>query len=75
MHRLAGTIGMVIGPARRRAPIHELRQAAAASPLKPSRHPAAVDPVLVEGFRRDGPPKPEIDRAALGKRPRRAGRP
>ena len=66
---------MPIGPARRRAPTHELRQAVAPSPAKPSGHPGPIDPVPVEGFRRDAQPRTEIDRVVLGKRPRRAGRP
>jgi len=67
MHRTAGATEVVISSAKRFAVLHELRDEAEWDLPDLLTKFAAVDLVLVEGFKRDAFPKLEIHRAANGK--------
>ena len=67
MHRTAGATEVVISSAKRFAVLHELRDEPEWDLPELLTKFAAVDLVLVEGFKRDAFPKLEIHRAANGK--------
>ena len=66
-HRQAGATEVLVASGRRWALMHELRDGA--EPDLPSllSHLTAADLVLVEGFKRDAPPKIEVHRPSVGK--------
>jgi molybdopterin-guanine dinucleotide biosynthesis protein B len=66
-HRAAGATEVIISSARRWAILHELREETEWDLGALVAKMAAVDLVLVEGFKRDKFPKLEIHRAANGK--------
>lgn len=66
-HRMAGATEVLVSSAARWALMHELRGAAEPDLPELLAHLAAVDLVLVEGFKRNRHPKIEIFRAELGK--------
>jgi molybdopterin-guanine dinucleotide biosynthesis adapter protein len=66
-HRVAGATEVLVSSARRWALMHELRGAPEPSLMDLLAHLAAVDLVLVEGFKRDTQPKIEIHRPSVGK--------
>src|SRR6202521_908955 len=66
-HRLAGATEVLVGSARRWALVHELREE-----REPALHQllgklAAVDLVVIEGYKREPHPKLEVHRGAIGK--------
>jgi len=67
MHRTAGATEVVISSAKRFAVLHELRDEPEWDLPELLTKFAAVDLVLVEGFKRDAFPKLEIHRTANGK--------
>jgi len=67
MHRAAGATEVVISSSKRFAVLHELRDEPEWDLPELLAKLAAVDLVLVEGFKRDAFPKLEIHRAANGK--------
>jgi molybdopterin-guanine dinucleotide biosynthesis protein B len=67
MHRTAGATEVVISSAKRFAVLHELRDEPEWDLPELLTKFAAVDLVLVEGFKRDAFPKIEIHRTANGK--------
>ena len=66
-HRVAGATEVLVGSARRWALVHELRGEPEASLHALLTKLSPVDIVIVEGFKRDGHPKLEVHRAAVGK--------
>ena len=66
-HRMAGATEVLVGSAKRWALVHELR--GEAEPALPAllEKLSPVDLVLVEGYKREGHPKLEVYRAAVGK--------
>jgi molybdopterin-guanine dinucleotide biosynthesis protein B len=66
-HRLAGASEVLIGSANRWALIHELRGDAEPTLRALLQRLSPVDLVLVEGYKREGHPKLEVHRAAVGK--------
>jgi len=66
-HRLAGASEVLIGSANRWALIHELRGDAEPTLRALLQRLSPVDLVLVEGYKREGHPKLEVYRAAVGK--------
>ncbi len=67
VHREAGAHEVLISSERRWALMHEHRGAAEPDLAELVGHLAPVDLVLVEGFKRQGHPKIEIHRSAVGK--------
>ena len=67
MHRAAGATEVVVSSSKRWAILHELREEPEWDLGALVGRMAAVDLVLVEGFKRDAFPKLEIYRAANGK--------
>lgn len=68
-HREAGATEVLVSSATRFALMHELRDAAEPGLAALVGRLDAVDLVLVEGFKRDGHPKLEVHRPAVGKPP------
>jgi molybdopterin-guanine dinucleotide biosynthesis adapter protein len=66
-HRLAGATEVLIGSAKRFALVHELRGAAEPRLAELLAKLSPVDLVIVEGYKREGHPKLEVHRAAVGK--------
>jgi molybdopterin-guanine dinucleotide biosynthesis protein B len=66
-HRMAGATEVLVGSATRWALVHELRGASEPSLGDLLAKLAAVDLVIVEGYKRESHPKLEVHRAALGK--------
>ena len=66
-HRLAGASEVLIGSANRWALIHELRGDAEPTLRALLQRLSPVDLALVEGYKREGHPKLEVYRAAVGK--------
>jgi molybdopterin-guanine dinucleotide biosynthesis protein B len=66
-HRIAGATEVLVGSAARWALVHELRGAAEPSLGELLGNLAAVDLVIVEGYKRETHPKLEVYRAAVGK--------
>ena len=69
VHRTAGATEVLVSSASRWALVHELRSAPEPTLEELLRKLAAVDLVVVEGFKRGRHPKLEVYRAALGKPP------
>ncbi len=69
VHREAGAHEVLIASDQRWALMHEHRGAPEPPLAELVTHLAPVDLVLVEGFKREGHPKIEIHRAAVGKPP------
>lgn len=67
VHREAGASEVLVASSRRWALIHELRDEAEPSLSDLLSHLSPAHLVLVEGFKRDGHPKVEVHRIALGK--------
>ncbi|MGI4976367.1 MAG: molybdopterin-guanine dinucleotide biosynthesis protein B [Janthinobacterium lividum] len=67
VHREAGASEVLVASSRRWALIHELRDEPEPSLRELLASLSPVDIVLVEGFKRDGFPKLEVHRPALGK--------
>jgi molybdopterin-guanine dinucleotide biosynthesis protein B len=66
-HRLAGASEVLVGSAKRWALVHELRGAAEPRLAELLARLSPVDLVIVEGYKREGHPKLEVHRAAVGK--------
>ena len=66
-HRMAGATEVLVGSANRWALVHELRGAAEPSLRELLGKLAAVDLVIVEGYKREPHPKLEVHRAAVRK--------
>src|SRR5882724_11559099 len=66
-HRVAGATEVLIGSANRWALMHELRGDAEPTLRALLQKLSPVDLVLVEGYKREGHPKLEVYRAAVGK--------
>jgi molybdopterin-guanine dinucleotide biosynthesis adapter protein len=66
-HRLAGATEVMVGSARRWALMHELRDEAEPTPEQLLARLAAVDLVLIEGFKQFAHPKIEVHRPSVGK--------
>ena len=66
-HRMAGATEVLVGSATRWALVHELRGAAEPTLRELLGKLAAVDLVIVEGYKREPHPKVEVHRAAVRK--------
>ena len=66
-HRQAGASEVMVASSRRFALMHELRDAPEPSLEELIARMAAVDLLLVEGFKRDSHPKLEVHRPSVGK--------
>jgi len=66
-HRLAGATEVLVGSANRFALVHELRGAPEPRLAELLAKLTPVDLVIVEGYKREGHPKLEVHRAAVGK--------
>ena len=66
-HRMAGAREVLVSSARRWALMHELRDDSQPTLDELVAHLAAVDFVIVEGFKREHHPKIEVHRSAVGK--------
>ena len=66
-HRLAGATEVLVGSANRFALVHELRGAPEPRLAELLAKLSPVDLVIVEGYKREGHPKLEVHRAAVGK--------
>jgi molybdopterin-guanine dinucleotide biosynthesis protein B len=66
-HRLVGATEVLIGSAKRFALVHELRGAPEPRLAELLARLSPVDLVIVEGYKREGHPKLEVHRAAVGK--------
>jgi len=66
-HRMAGATEVLVGSATRWALVHELRGAAEPTLRELLGKLAAVDLVIVEGYKREPHPKLEVHRAAVRK--------
>lgn len=69
VHREAGAREVLVASDKRWALMHELRGAPPPSLAELLGHLAAVDLVLIEGFRHEAHPRIEVHRAANGKPP------
>ena len=66
-HRMAGATEVVVGSLRRRAKVHELREAPEATLTMLVAKMSPVDLILVEGYKGGSHPKLEVYRAEVGK--------